>query len=95
MNFDDITEDDMRAHVVERLKLDTDNWLRQATSDEELLSDTRRRVAWRRQDEAHARYSRRQAAHFQQAIDLLTAAPMPKRDDHGERLRRSPPKDPE
>lgn len=75
--WDDISEEQMRSTVVEALTDKRDEMLRQSERSDQSAKDAAWTYFRRREREACARYSRRQAAHYQQAIDLLSAAPMP------------------
>jgi hypothetical protein len=79
IDWDNISEEQMREIVVEVLANKRDEMLFQAEREEKSLGNRLARLSRgaRRESEACARYSRRQAAHYQQAIDLLSAAPMP------------------
>jgi hypothetical protein len=80
IDWDKITDEELREAVLGDLRDRVSVFVRQAERKER---DARRpdRAGDRRESEACARYSRRQAAHFQQAIDLLAAAPMPPKDE--------------
>jgi hypothetical protein len=71
------TDEHMRELILrplsrERLELlERADWMERKTADAHFSDEQRADAA------ARARRCRRQAAHYQQAIDLLTAAPMP------------------
>lgn len=78
IDWSNITDEEMRAEVVSDIESTRAEWITRAQHDETDLRNHHLTY-----DEAHqerlttrARMARRQAAHYQQAIDLLTAAPM-------------------
>jgi hypothetical protein len=75
------SDEQMRAAVLADIRSMIGQMTRQAERNEASAADRNRRRADREEDRACAMYSRRQAAHYQQAIDLLTAAPMPAKED--------------
>jgi hypothetical protein len=72
-----LSDEQMRDIVAQTLAGRRDEMAWQAEREERALKDRTIPARDRKESEACARYSRRQAAHYQQAIDLLTAAPMP------------------
>jgi hypothetical protein len=80
IDWDSIGDEGMRRVVLLRLEDGAKQYADQADRcDDRVAKGTS--VRDRRDAEACARYSRRQAAHYQWAIDLLTAAPMPERSE--------------
>lgn len=79
IDWDNITDEEMRDNVAQDMTRKRDEYLKQAERSQKNAADQNRIYRHRREDEACARYSRRQAAHFQQAIDLLTASQMPEK----------------
>ncbi|MGK3981240.1 hypothetical protein WMF38_57115 [Sorangium sp. So ce118] len=73
----DLSDEQMREAVVTGLTRQRDEMTFQADREERALRERTVRARDRAEAEACARYSRRQAAHYQQAIDLLTKAEMP------------------
>ena len=80
-DWNKITNDEMRADVVRALTEKRVMYERQAAREAADAASPRTLSRMHSEHEACARYSRRQAAHYQQAIDLLTAAPMPPKDE--------------
>lgn len=77
----ELTDEQMRDVVLKEMSNAFSLYDRQAAREEKAVADAKLPARERREAEACARYSRRQAAHYQQAIDLLTAAPMPPKDE--------------
>lgn len=73
----DLSDEQLRSVVVGHLQKHADEMTFQAEREERALAERTVPTHDRRESEACARYSRKQAAHYQQAIYLLTAAPMP------------------
>jgi hypothetical protein len=81
IEWDKITDEEMRKVVVDRLMSGRDEMARQAERSERRASEPGAFYKARKEDEACAAYSRRQAGHYQQALDLLTAALMPAKEE--------------
>lgn len=81
MDLWNATDEQMRAAVVRELTGRRDEMEYQAERGERDAEDISRPIRDRCESEACARYSRLQAAHYQQAIDLLAAAPMPQTEE--------------
>jgi hypothetical protein len=74
-------ESGMRHAVIMDLKRSMGSIIETAERDEARAKDPGVRPSLVKYLRDQARYSRRQAAHYQQAIDLLSAAPMPERSE--------------
>ena len=82
IDWDKITDEETRQDILRLLAERRDDAIRKAGRSEREAADLVRFLVKDRETFAtSARYSRRQAAHYQQAIDLLTAAPMPPEPD--------------
>jgi hypothetical protein len=80
IEWNKITDEEMRDGIISQLANKRDEMLRQAERCERDAT-TVKFYKKRMEDKSCARCSRRQAAHFQQAIDLLTEAPMPAKEE--------------
>jgi hypothetical protein len=74
IDWNNISDDEMRANVVQDLIGRLDTYERQAERCEIARTNSTKSYL---DNQACARYSRRQAAHYQQAIDALSKLPMP------------------
>lgn len=81
IEWDKIGDEEIRADVIQALTEKRVMYERQAAREAADAASPRTLSRMHSEHEACARYSRRQAAHYQQAIDLLTAAPMPPKDE--------------
>jgi 8-oxo-dGTP diphosphatase len=76
----EIDDERMRSYVVQVLEEKRDIYRRQADRSRDAMAKSAIR-ATRSDEKECVAFSDRQAAHFQQAIDLLTAAAMPPKDE--------------
>lgn len=76
-----ISDEQMRDIVLDALASAKNEMVRQADRNEARAKDHGKGYRDRHESEACARYSRRQAAHYQQAIDALIKAPMPAKEE--------------
>lgn len=79
IDWNNISDEEMRANAVRCLSDKRIEYLRQEKRETDAINNAFTLPRRRLEAQACARYSRRQAAHYQQAIELLTAAPMPAR----------------
>jgi hypothetical protein len=76
-----ISDEDMRAEIRGELSSLMDEWIKRAEHNEHEAAKWIGRFRGVAPAKQFAERCRRQVAHYQQAIDLLTAAPMPPKDE--------------
>jgi hypothetical protein len=74
-----LSDEQMRDIVLDALTSAKNEMVRQADRNDARAKEHGKGYRDRHESEACARYSRRQAAHYQQAIDALSQWPMPAR----------------
>lgn len=81
IDWNNISDEEMRAEVLLFIRKKRDEYNYQADLDAEFAANEENAANRRERAASCAGCFRRQAAHYQQAIDLLTAAPMPERSE--------------